>query len=120
MLFRSLAAHDNALVDRYDDANLEADELAALQQLHDAIVNDPVYAAAIAVRAAKVNRYDSFYAAQGAAARVGRTFNNPSPPSPWWTMADHIHAIVETEAGRIAAERRAETDQARINAGDGL
>lgn len=113
-----LRRYDQARLDAYDDEQLAADVAAAEERLRQAIIADPVYAAAIEVRVAGARRYHAFSEAQGNASRLGVEFRATTPPQGSFTVETFLQEVVEAEGSRRMAEHRHAVEQARIDAGE--
>ncbi len=114
-----LMAFDRARLDAHDDATLEAEVMAARQRLEDAILADPVYAAAIELQVAQLRRYDAFIDAGSDAMRLGEEFNEPYPPVATVALDEYVPRVVTREASRRADELREARAAEREAAGEG-
>lgn len=116
---KRLQQHDRQRLAAYDDAAFEAEQRAAEQRLREAILADPVYAAAIDLNTAMLRRVYAHSTASGDASRLGVPFNATSPPAGDFSLPDHVTRTIEREASRRARDEQDAVDQARITAGEG-
>ncbi len=90
----------------HDPAALDAVVTDAEQRLRKAVLDDPVYAAAINLYAARISRYEQDLATNSAAARLNEASPAGMPRVGALDLPEYVANLIAREAGNRAEDAR--------------
>jgi hypothetical protein len=93
------------LLDTYDEAALDQRVTRAEARLREAVLADPVHAAAIDLLATRITRYEEGVTIGAAATRLNETAPAPAPVGSL-DLPEYVAALVQTEAADRAEDQR--------------